>query len=83
MYIPPQLKFLKAIIDSIMIGDKTLEVRPRSRRWIEYFSKADEIDLTYGPRFSAPKVFARAKLEKVEVRPFESTTEKDLKRIAR
>lgn len=79
----PQLKFLKAIVDSIVNGDKTLEVRPRSRRWIENFSKADEIDLTYGPRFAAPKVFARAKLEKVEVRPFESTTAKDLKRIAR
>lgn len=79
----PQLKFLKAIVDSIINGDKTLEVRPRSRRWIENFSKADEIDLTYGPRFSAPKVFARAKLEKVEVRPFDTTTTKDLERIAR
>jgi len=78
-----QLKFLKKIVGSILDGNKTLEVRPRSRRWIENFSKADEIDLTYGPRFAAPKVFARAKLEKVEVRPFETTTKKDLKRISR
>lgn len=78
-----QLKFLKKIVSSILDGSKTLEVRPRSLRWIENFSKADELDLTYGPRFSAPKIFARAKLERMEVRPFETTTKQDLIRISR
>jgi hypothetical protein len=39
--------------------------------------------LTYGPRFSPPKIFALAKIEKVEVRLFETTTKGDLSRISR
>jgi len=79
----PQLKFLKDQVGCVLNGSKTLEPRPRSRRWIERISKVDEIELTYGPRFSPPKVFALAKLEKVEVRPFETTTKGDLIRISR
>ena len=30
-----------------------------------------------------PRIFARAKVEKVEVRPFETTTKEDLKKISR
>lgn len=78
-----QIKFLKDQLHFVLDGKKTLETRPRSRQWIERLTKADEIDLTYGARFTSPKVFARAKLEKVEVRPFETTTKEDLIRISR
>lgn len=79
----PQLKFLKDQIGYVLDGSKTLEPRPRSPQWIERISQAEEIDLTYGPRFSVPKIFARAKVEKVEVRPFETTTKEDLEKISR
>lgn len=79
----PQLKFLKDQIGYVMDGSKTLEPRPRSQRWIQRILQADEIELTYGPRFSPPRVFAIAKIEKVEVRPFETTTKDDLIRISR
>lgn len=79
----PQLKFFKNQIQYILEGKKTLEPRPRSDQWIKKISKADEIDLTYGPRFGSPFVFATAKLLKVEVRPFETTTKQDLIQISR
>lgn len=79
----PQLKFLKNQVGYVLSGKKTLEPRPRSRSWTEKILKADELELTYGPRFAHPKVFALAKIEKVEVRPFETTTQDDLVRISR
>lgn len=79
----PQLKFLKDQVNYVINGSKTLEPRPRSRQWIERIAGAELIDLTYGPRFSPPKIFATAKLLKVEIRPFESTTKEDLVKISR
>ena len=79
----PQLKFFKDQIGYVLAGSKTLEPRPRSPQWIKMISQVEEIDLTYGPRFSTPKIFARAKVKKVEVRPFETTTKEDLKEISR
>lgn len=78
-----QLKFLKDQVVDVLSGEKTLEPRPRSHGWIERFAKAELIDLTYGPRFKPPIVFATARLLKLEVRPFETTTQDDLLQIAR
>lgn len=77
----PQVKFYKDAVSDILSGKKTLEPRPRNPRWIERIEKADLINLTYGPRFGAPTIFATAKVEKVEVRPFSTTTKKDLQKI--
>ena len=79
----PQLKFFKDQVGFVLDGRKTLEPRPRSSRWIQRLAGAEEIDLTYGPRFAPPKVFARAKLEKLELRPFETTTKENLEKISR
>ena len=79
----PQIKFLKDQIGYVLDGSKTLEPRPRSHEWIEKIAQADEIELTYGSRFAPPRIFAIAKLEKVEVRPFETVTKDDLIRISR
>lgn len=79
----PQLKFLKDQIGFVLDGSKTLEPRPRSLRWIEKMLDSNKIELTWGARFAPPRVFAVARLEKVEVRPFETTTMDDLKRISR
>src|SRR3989344_4908588 len=79
----PQLKFFKEQVHFILDGYKTLEPRPRSHRWIERISNAEEIELTYGPRFRPPKIFAVAKIEKIEVRPFDTVTKDDLIRISR
>lgn len=70
----PQLKFLKDQVGYVLSGQKTLEPRPRSIQWISQFEKASTIDLTFGPRFRMPMVFATAKLVKVEIRPFETVT---------
>lgn len=77
----PAIKFLKRSTEDILSGRKTLELRPRSLRWIERIQKADIVDLTYGPRMSLPTVFAIAEIEKVEIRPFDTMTPDDLKRI--
>lgn len=79
----PQLKFLKDQVGYVLDGKKTLEPRPRSHQWIDRLSEAEEIELTYGPRFAPPKVFARAKIEGIEVRPFETVTQEDLEQISR
>lgn len=79
----PQLKFLKDQVGYVLDGKKTLEPRPRSHQWIDRLSEAEEIDLTYGPRFAPPKVFARVKIERIEVRPFDTVTQEDLKQISR
>ena len=50
----PQLKFFKDQIGYVLNGSKTLEPRPRSPQWIKMISQVEEIDLTYGPRFSTP-----------------------------
>lgn len=78
-----QLKFLKDQIGFVLDGSKTLEVRPRSDKWIQKMLNSSRIELTWGARFAPPRVFAVARLEKVEVRPFETTTIDDLKRISR
>ena len=79
----PQLKFLKDQVGFVLDGSKTLEVRPRSDRWIQKMLDSKRIELTWGARFAPPMVFAVARLEKVEVRPFKTTTVDDLKRISR
>jgi len=79
----PQLKFLKNQVKYVISGNKTLEPRPRSIRWINIFEKAEMVDLTFGPRFRMPVVFATAKLTKVEIRPFETVTRDDLRQISR
>lgn len=77
----PAIKFLKRSTEDILGGRKTLEPRARSLRWIERIQKADVVDFTYGPRMSVPTVFATAKIEKVEIRPFDTITPDDLERI--
>lgn len=79
----PQIKFYKDAAPYILSGDKTLEVRPRSRAWVEKISKAKLVDLTYGPRFRPPHIFATAKIFRVEVRSFDTTTKEDLKQLGR
>ena len=79
----PQLKFFKGQVGYVLSGAKTLEPRPRSIQWIKQFEKADLIDLTFGPRFRMPMVFATARLIKVETRPFETVTRDDLRQISR
>ncbi|HAN09077.1 MAG TPA: hypothetical protein DCP90_00505 [Clostridiales bacterium] len=75
------IKFYKDIIPEILVGKKTLEVRPRSLSFLKKAQNSEYAYLTYGPRFGAPTVFAKAKIEDVEVRPFESVTEDDLVQI--
>lgn len=78
----PQIKFYKDAISDILSDRKTIEPRPRSRAWIERIAATKLVDLTYGPRISVPKIFATAKILKVETRPFNTATEEDLKGIA-
>lgn len=78
----PQIKFYKDAVPDIVSGQKTLEPRPRSPRWIERISNTKEADLTYGPRIGVPTIFARAEIVKVETRPFETATQEDLEKIA-
>lgn len=77
-----QLKFYKNAVADILSGKKTLEPRPRSPAWIRRIKDTKVIDLTYGPRFGPPRVFAKAKIVKVETRPFETATKEDLRCIA-
>lgn len=77
----PQIKFLKAAVPDILAGHKTLEARPRSMRWIEGIEKADVVELTWGARFAPPTVFARARIERVEVKPFAAATRQDVVRF--
>ena len=42
----PQLKFLKDQIGFVLDGSKTLEVRPRSDRWIQKILDSKRIELT-------------------------------------
>lgn len=78
----PQIKFYKDAVPDIVSGQKTLEPRPRSDRWIKKVSEAKEAYFTYGPRIGTPKIFAKAEIVKVEIRPFETATQEDLKKIA-
>ena len=77
----PQIKFYKDAVSDIISGRKTLEPRPRSFRWIEKVAGASEVNLTYGPRIGVPKIFATARILKVETRPFETATKEDLIQI--
>ncbi len=78
----PQIKFYKDAVPDIVLGNKTLEPRPRNLKWINRIMEANEVDFTFGPRFGVPKIFATAQILKVEIRPFETTTKEDLIRIA-
>ena len=78
----PQIKFYKDAVSDILAGKKRLEPRPRSLQWIRKIRNAEFVDLTYGPRIGSPITFATARICKVEIRPFESATEADLKDIA-
>lgn len=78
----PQIKFYKNAVPDIVSGKKTLEPRPRSPGWIKRISETNEVDLTYGPRIGVPVIFATAEVLKVETRPFETATRKDLAQIA-
>lgn len=78
-----QLKFFKDQVPFILSGKMTLEPRPRNESWIKNLMNTKEIQLTYGSRFRPPKVFAIAQVKKVEIRPFESVTKSDLKKISR
>ena len=81
--INPQLKFLKDQVAYVLSGQKTLEPRPRSTQWINKFKKAKFVDLTFGPRFRPPMIFATAELINIEIRPFNTVTKDDLKQISR
>lgn len=78
----PQIKFYKNAVPDILSGKKTLEPRPRSPQWIAKIAGSKLVDLTYGPRIGAPKIFAVAEILKVDIRPFETTTKKDLDQVA-
>lgn len=78
----PQIKFYKDAVPDILSTQKTLEPRPRSPQWIQRISSAKLVDLTFGPRIGAPKIFASAEILKVETRPFETATMEDLIQIA-
>lgn len=78
----PQVKFYKDAVPDILAGRKTIEPRPRSASWIRRINRATVIDLTYGPRMGPAIVFATAKVLSLEIRPFESVTEEDLRGIA-
>ncbi|HEU5187574.1 MAG TPA: hypothetical protein VFT87_03655 [Candidatus Saccharimonadales bacterium] len=77
----PQIKFLKAAVPEILDGRKTAEARPRSVRWIDKISNAEIVELTWGARFATPTVFARARLEQVDVKTFAEATQEDVKRF--
>jgi hypothetical protein len=54
---------------------------PRSLSWISRLEKFDQASFVYGPRFGAPTVFATARIIDITVRPFDSATPDDLKKI--
>ncbi len=72
------IKFYKDTIADIINGTKTLDVRPRSNRWINSVKNSKYVKLTSGPRFKKPMTFAIAKISLVEMRPFETITKSDL-----
>jgi hypothetical protein len=50
-------------------------------RWIDEIASADVVELTWGARFAPPTVFARARIERVEVKPFAKATKEDVARF--
>ena len=77
----PAIKFFKDAVEDILAGRKTLEPRPRSPSWTSRLEKVGQASFTYGPRFGAPTVFATARIIDITVRPFDSATLDDLRRI--
>jgi hypothetical protein len=77
----PQIKFLKGAVEDILAGGKTMEARPRSLRWIDAISRAGVVELTFGPRFKPPTVFALAEIELVVTKPFSEATAEDVRRF--
>ncbi|MGQ0777091.1 MAG: ASCH domain-containing protein [Pseudonocardiales bacterium] len=77
----PAIKFFKDAVEDILAGIKTLEPRPRTLAWIKRLEQAGCASLTYGPRFGAPTIFAKARITDVTIRPFETVTPQDLVRI--
>lgn len=77
----PQIKYLKSQVPDILSGAKTLDPRPRSPQWIDRIENAGTVNLTWGPRFKPPQIFAIAKIEKIEIRPFETIKEEDIPKI--
>jgi hypothetical protein len=77
----PAIKFFKDAVEDILAGRKTLEPRPRSLLWVRRLEKVGQALLTYGPRFGVPTVFATARIVDITVRPFDSATPEDLRRI--
>lgn len=63
------------------MGAKRPKARPRSMRWINEISNAKIVELTWGARFATPTVFARARLEQVDVKTFAEATQEDVKRF--
>jgi hypothetical protein len=79
----PRIKFFKDQVEAVLKGEKTLEVRPRSQAWVNRLRFAERVEFTCGPRFGRPQVFAVAAIEKVEIKPFDRATKRDLARLAR
>lgn len=77
----PAIKFFKDAVDDILTGRKTLEPRPRSLPWIRRLEKVGQASFTYGPRFGVPTIFATACITDITVRPFDTVTLEDLRRI--
>lgn len=77
----PTIKFFKDAVEDILTGRKTLEPRPRSLPWISRLEKFGQASFVHGPRFGAPTVFAAARIIDITVRPFDSVTPGDLRRI--
>jgi ASCH domain-containing protein len=79
----PAIKFFKDSVEDILAGYKTLEPRPRTLAWIRRIERAGHASLTYGPRFGPPTIFATARITDITMRPFETATVEDLKRLGR
>lgn len=81
----PAIKFFKDSVADILAGHKTLGPRPRTRTlaWIRSIERAGYASLTYGPRLGPPTIFATARVTDITMRPFETATAEDLKRLDR
>ncbi len=76
-----QVKVLKSKVSDISRGLKTLEVRVRSSSYIDKLMKAESIVFTYGQRFQKPTIFAKAKINKLEVKDLEAVTAEDISKL--
>lgn len=77
----PQIKFFKKHAADILAGNKTMEARPRSPKWIAAIENTPFVELTYGARYRPATIITLARIKRVEIKPFAEATEEDVRRF--